>query len=178
MRLPREYSSTLGNTRSATAGAVDGASARIIFKEQTGLRPEVLQVTSSMTEFGAWKDAFQVYFDASNMQLLATEQQYAYLKARLGAELRVRLKGTLQSGPTLRQCFDSLDKVFAEKYPLFQRRLALFQFCKKKDAPIKQTYYSLKEVADEADMSEMSMDDWHMFQVTYYRTSQPYSTSC
>ena len=170
MSLPMVFDSGLGTTRSGTAAAANSLSAntsRITFREQTGLRPDILQVSSTMTEFEAWKDAFESYFHASNMQLLAAEQQFAYLKNRLGPELRVRLKGTVPSSASRQDCFGALDKVFAEKYPLFQRRLAWFKFCNKKDDPIKQTYYNLKEIADEADMDKMTIDDWHMFKVTY-----------
>ena len=140
---------------------------RIVFREQTGLRPETLMVTSSMTEYEAWKDAFNAYFHASNMQLLGVEQQHAFLRNRLGPVLRIRLKGTVTPSASVQECYQALDKVFTERYPLFQRRLAWFQFCNKKDDPIKQTYYRLKEIADEADMAKMTMDDWNMFRVAY-----------
>ena len=104
----------------------------------------------------------QAYFHASDMQLLTAEQQLAYLKARVVMELRLRLKGTLPADPMRQECYDTLDKLFLEKYPLFQRRLSWVQFCKRKDAPIKETYYNLKALADGGNMGNMSIDNWHV----------------
>ena len=54
LALPTHFDSGMESTRSNTAAAADGASAsRVTFREQTGLRPEILTVESSMTEFEA-----------------------------------------------------------------------------------------------------------------------------
>ena len=98
LALPSHIESKTRSTRSSTAAAADATSAsRIVFREQTGLRPDTITVESSMTEYEAWKDAFSAYFHASNMQLLGADQQGAFLRNRLGPLLRIRLKGTVRT---------------------------------------------------------------------------------
>ena len=126
---------------------------KVVFREQQGLRPQQLLFSSPMIDFTKFKSAYEAYLQASNMHLLGETEQLAYLYGRVDSELDIRLRGMLGATATLRQCFEALDRVFLERHPLFARRLSWFQYEKSKDVPARQYFYHLKQMADEADMT-------------------------
>ena len=73
----------------------------------------------------------------------------------------------------MEQMFTAIGEIFLEKFPLFQRRLAWFQFDMDTDMSLKQAYYHLESKYDGARMDEMGKDEWHMFQLTYLSRKKP-----
>ena len=112
-------------TRSTTGEA--NTQPRIQFREQQGLRPALLMVTSSMAEFFSWKTKFKAYFKASNMQLLEVTEQQAYAYSRMGPQLSLRMEGTVSATADLDDFLGTLEKIFLQIHPMFQRRLSWFQ---------------------------------------------------
>ena len=74
-----------------------------------------------MGELSDWRTAYEAYFHASNMSLLATKQQQAFMYNRMGPELSMRLKGTVLATANLQDMFQALDAVFLKLHPLFER---------------------------------------------------------
>ena len=107
------------------------------------------------------------------MELLGKPEQQAYLYNYLGAELTVRLQGTTSPTDTTEKLFKTMGAMFLEKYPLFQRRLSWFRFKKERSMTLKQCYYHMKRMASEADMSDMTLDEWHLYQLTFISRDEP-----
>ena len=85
---------------------------------------------------------------------------------RLSANLATIVKGTVDRTATIGKLLQTLTDVFEEQNPVFQRRLGWFRL-EKKNKSVKQLYYDLKQQFQEAKMTGMSDDEWHMFRITF-----------
>jgi hypothetical protein len=73
----------------------------LICKPDLALKPE--ELTSDMTPvvFECWLDAFEAYYDASNMQVKVLRAQQAYFKASIHPSLYTRIAALIVKGQTV-----------------------------------------------------------------------------
>ena len=118
-----------------------------------------------MSEFSAWVTKFKAYFKASNMHLLGVEEQQAYVYSRMGPQLTLRMEGTVSPSVGLSAFLDVLKGVFLQIHLLFQRRMSWFQLEKGKETSFMHAYHNIMRQLDEAEMDNMTREDWIMFRL-------------
>jgi hypothetical protein len=112
--------------------AVGGAPRALICKPDLALKPEEFTLDMTPVVFACWLDAFEAYYDASNMQVKELAVQQAYFKACIHPSLYGRIEALIIKGQTpilgARGACSILKNEFLVEHPLFSRRLDFFRF--------------------------------------------------
>jgi len=93
------------------------------------LKPDPLSLDHTPVELRAWISKFTAFYRTSNLQLLTTEDQQAYLLSYLNSTLCLLIEGKLEPAIEMfgdRSCISILEDTFRERFPLFQRREVFF----------------------------------------------------
>jgi hypothetical protein len=143
--------------------AASGGARGVVFKEQTGLRPVVLAATATPPDMDDWIALAKVYQGASNMSLLALDEQRAYFFRWMDVELKLAILPKVVSTTTLDGCAALLRARFVELHPVFQRRLAWFELKKGKHQTISELVVALDRATVTAEIAAMELDDWRLF---------------
>jgi hypothetical protein len=148
------------------AGAAGGAPMALICKPDLALKPEELTSDMSPVVFACWLDAFEAYYDASNMQVKELAVQQAYFKACIHPSLYGRIESLIIKGQTTilgqnRACSILKNEFFVE-HPLFSRRLDFFRFKQRYGQSMSNAMAKLRKLGDQATLGALNATDLYI----------------
>jgi hypothetical protein len=147
-------------------GAAGGAPRALICKPDLALKPE--ELTSDMTPvlFACWLDAFEAYYDASNMQVKNLGVRQAYFKACIHPSLYGRIEALIIKGkiPILgaRGACSILKNEFLVEHLLFSRRLDFFHFKQGYGQSMSYPMSELPKLGDQATLGALDATDLYI----------------
>ena len=138
---------------------IGGAAAapKLMAKSEISLKPDVLTKSMKPVEYRSWVKKFKDWYGTSNFNLTTVENQVAYLRSVMDAELveQVDLDGATSIDVALAR----VEQEFKKTHPLLNRRVTLLTM-KQPEGQIMSDYLvAFKQVGKEADVDTMSSED-------------------
>ena len=130
------------------------------------LKPEQLEYSATPTFFNNWQKNFKHYFQASKFNLEASDVQQGYLFACLGDTVRTELESRITEQTPIfaregtSSCFSTLRSLWLQRHPVFVRRARLFTTKQQAGETATQLLDRLMEMARDAEIERMSLEDW------------------
>jgi hypothetical protein len=93
------------------------------------LKPTILSLENDPIELRAWTTQFNAFYRTSNIDQCTILDQQAYLVSYMDAHLKLTMTDNIALDTALfgnGGCFDVLERLFLERYPLFRRRETFF----------------------------------------------------
>ena len=144
-------------------------------KPVQALKPSfTLSFDNSPTELHAWITQFRSYFETSRLDTLPASQQQAFLRQGLHPDVWIAIQQHIHLTLPIFDNPDDLDDdsciryikdAFQIKYPLIMRRYRFFTYQRKGSQNFTNFYAKLKELAQAAQLEEMTQNDYLIFRV-------------
>ena len=155
-------------------GAVnDGQNAGI--KTVTDLKPNYsLSFDNTPMELSTWFTCFKAYFEASRLHTLPIDQQQAFLRQYLNANVWTAIKQNINietrifknpMDPDKESCESFIEDAFQVHYPLIMRRHKFFTYERKGNQTFTDFVSKLEELALAANLEAMEINDYKMFRI-------------
>ena len=155
-------------------GAVnDGQNAGI--KTVTDLKPSYsLSFDNTPMELSTWITCFKAYFEASRLHTLPIDQQQAFLRQYLNANVWTAIKQNINietrifknpMDPDEESCESIIEDAFQVHYPLIMRRHKFFTYERKGNQTFTDFVSKLEELALAANLEAMEINDYKMFRI-------------
>ena len=150
----------------ASGGSSSGSTPKT--KAVDALKPEKLKHTHTPAEFRAFEEAFEVYFEDSNIEMTGIKSQRQYLLQLLDTELQRYLKQKIEDETPVFplenvedapiSCFDLLKKYMLDSFPVLVRRIDYFKVNQRGDESITKFITQLDASDQEANIADMNYD--------------------
>ena len=140
-----------------TGGA--GGNPKKTIKDVTSLKPRDLTKTMKPEEVRGWMEGIKDWFQASGFCQGSVADQMIYFKAAMDAEMRDRLKASLESVADLKAALELVNKEFEKIYPKLNRRVSVINMKQPEDQPMSEFLITLEQHWAEADMNDLTMQD-------------------
>ena len=155
-------------------GAVhEGQNASI--KTVTDLKPSYsLSFDNTPMELSTWITCFKAYFEASRLHTLPIDQQQAFLRQYLNANVWTAIKQNISietrifknpMDPDEESCESFIEDAFQVHYPLIMRRHKFFTYERKGNQTFTDFVSKLEELALAANLEAMEINDYKMFRI-------------
>ena len=155
-------------------GAVhEGQNASI--KTVTDLKPSYsLSFDNTPMELSTWITCFKAYFEASRLHTLPIDQQQAFLRQYLNANVWTAIKQNINietrifknpMDPDEESCESFIEDAFQVHYPLIMRRHKFFTYERKGNQTFTDFVSKLEELALAANLEAMEINDYKMFRI-------------
>ena len=155
-------------------GAVhEGQNASI--KTVTDLKPSYsLSFDNTPMELSTWITCFKAYFEASRLHTLPIDQQQAFLRQYLNANVWTAIKQNINietrifknpMDPDEESCESIIEDAFQVHYPLIMRRHKFFTYERKGNQNFTDFVSKLEELALAANLEAMEINDYKMFRI-------------
>ena len=155
-------------------GAVhEGQNAGI--KTVTDLKPSYsLSFDNTPMELSTWITCFKAYFEASRLHTLPIDQQQAFLRQYLNANVWTAIKQNINietrifknpMDPDEESCESFIEDAFQVHYPLIMRRHKFFTYERKGNQTFTDFVSKLEELALAANLEAMEINDYKMFRI-------------
>ena len=155
-------------------GAVhEGQNASI--KTVTDLKPSYsLSFDNTPMELSTWITCFKAYFEASRLHTLPIDQQQAFLRQYLNANVWTAIKQNINietrifknpMDPDEESCKSFIEDAFQVHYPLIMRRHKFFTYERKGNQTFTDFVSKLEELALAANLEAMEINDYKMFRI-------------
>ena len=155
-------------------GAVhEGQNAGI--KTVTDLKPSYsLSFDNTPMELSTWITCFKAYFEASRLHTLPIDQQQAFLRQYLNANVWTAIKQNISietrifknpMDPDEESCESIIEDAFQVHYPLIMRRHKFFTYERKGNQNFTDFVSKLEELALAANLEAMEINDYKMFRI-------------
>ena len=155
-------------------GAVhEGQNASI--KTVTDLKPSYsLSFDNTPMELSTWITCFKAYFEASRLHTLPIDQQQAFLRQYLNANVWTAIKQNISietrifknpMDPDEESCESIIEDAFQVHYPLIMRRHKFFTYERKGNQNFTDFVSKLEELALAANLEAMEINDYKMFRI-------------
>ena len=144
-------------------------------KPVQALKPSFnLSFENSPTEMASWLAQFKSYYDISGLKDLPLDQQHAFLRAGIEADVWIAIQQQIQ--PTTRifkneteldddSCEKFLSDAFQVRYPLIVRRHRYFTYERKGNQTFTNFYGNLLELASAAQLENMGQREYLIFRI-------------
>ena len=132
------------------------------------LRPDKLTLDYTPAEFEDWKEKFRAFHSTSGFDVLAPNNQQAYLYACVDKGLAVKLRAVTDANTTIFDAngmMDILDEEFMHQYPLFTRRSNYFKAAQKQGQKCSDFITDLTQLGDQADLQDLRLDELMTFRI-------------
>ena len=139
----------------ATGGAA--AAPKLVAKSEISLKPEVLTKSMKPVEYRSWVKKFNDWYGTSNFNLTTVENQVAYLRSVMEAELveQVDFTGVASIDAALAR----VEQEFKKTHPLLNRRVTLLTMKQPEGQLMSDHLVAFKQVGQEADVDTMTPED-------------------
>ena len=147
----------------------------INIKTVTDLKPKYsLSFDNTPMELSTWITCFKAYFEASRLHTLPLDQQQAFLRQYLSANVWTAIKQHVNIDtrvfnnpldPDEESCESIIEDAFQVQYPLIMRRHKFFTYERKGNQTFTDFVSKLEELAAAANLENMEMNDYKMFRV-------------
>ena len=155
-------------------GAIhEGQNASI--KTVTDLKPSYsLSFDNTPMELSTWITCFKAYFEASRLHTLPIDQQQAFLRQYLNANVWTAIKQNISietrifknpMDPDEESCESIIEDAFQVHYPLIMRRHKFFTYERKGNQNFTDFVSKLEELALAANLEAMEINDYKMFRI-------------
>ena len=155
-------------------GAIhEGQNASI--KTVTDLKPSYsLSFDNTPMELSTWITCFKAYFEASRLHTLPIDQQQAFLRQYLNANVWTAIKQNINietrifknpMDPDEESCESIIEEAFQVHYPLIMRRHKFFTYERKGNQNFTDFVSKLEELALAANLEAMEINDYKMFRI-------------
>ena len=144
-------------------------------RPMTALKPSFeLSFDNSPTELACWMDQFRAYFEASKLNQLDVQQQQAFLRQGIHADVWTAIQQRITiATPVFRNpndlnedsCESYIEDAFQIRYPLIMRRYKFFTYKRKGNQTFTNFFAKLKELATAAQLENMDQNDYLIFRV-------------
>ena len=144
-------------------------------KTVTDLKPKYsLSFDNTPMELSTWITCFKAYFEASRLHTLPLDQQQAFLRQYLSANVWTAIKQHINIDtrvfnnpldPDEESCESIIEDAFQVQYPLIMRRHKFFTYERKGNQTFTDFVSKLEELAAAANLENMEMNDYTMFRV-------------
>ena len=144
-------------------------------KTVTDLKPKYsLSFDNTPMELSTWITCFKAYFEASRLHTLPLDQQQAFLRQYLSANVWTAIKQHINIDtrvfnnpldPDEESCESIIEDAFQVQYPLIMRRHKFFTYERKGNQTFTDFVSKLEELAAAANLENMEMNDYKMFRV-------------
>ena len=144
-------------------------------RPMTALKPSFeLSFDNSPTELACWMDQFRAYFEASKLNQLDVQQQQAFLRQGIHADVWTAIQQRITiATPVFRNpndlnedsCESYVEDAFQIRYPLIMRRYKFFTYKRKGNQTFTNFFAKLKELATAAQLENMDQNDYLIFRV-------------
>ena len=144
-------------------------------KTVTDLKPKYsLSFDNTPMELSTWITCFKAYFEASRLHTLPLDQQQAFLRQYLSANVWTAIKQHVNIDtrvfnnpldPDEESCESIIEDAFQVQYPLIMRRHKFFTYERKGNQTFTDFVSKLEELAAAANLENMEMNDYKMFRV-------------
>lgn len=166
--------------RASSAPTDDDEDSSKVLKPNLALKPEMLNLDTTPTEFTIWLDRFDTYYTSSKMNLSTLREQQQYFFSCMSPLLAHRLKGKITSSlPVLppvgtpaqkedekpNSCITALVRDFRHRFPIFLRRLAFYRSQQAQGQLMSEWVLSLTDQGDQCELDTMSTDDLYVHRI-------------
>ena len=133
-----------------------------------------LSFDSSPTELSTWLSQIKSYFEASRLHTVPVDQQQAFLRSNLASDVWTVIKQRINidtriffnpQDPDEDSCERFIEAAFQVRYPLIMRRYKFFTYERKGNQTYTDFYAKLQELAAEANLENLEMNDYLTFRV-------------
>ena len=141
----------------ATASGGGGGLPKLVAKSELSLKPEVLTKSMKPVEYRSWVKKFNDWYGTSNFNLTTVENQIAYLRSVMEAELVDQVD--FEGATTIQEAMDRVEREFKKTHPLLNRRVTLLTMKQPEGQLMSDHLVAFKQVGKEADVDTMSPED-------------------
>ena len=141
----------------ATVSEGAAATPKLIAKSEISLKPEVLTKSMKPVEYRSWVKKFKDWYGTSNFKMTSVENQVAYLRSVMEAELidQVDFEGATSIDVALAR----VEQEFKKSHPLLNRRVTLLTMKQPEGQLMSDYLVAFKQVGKEADVDTMTPED-------------------
>mgnify|MGYP003320628885 CR=1 FL=1 len=140
-----------------TASGGAAAAPKLMAKSEISLKPEVLTKTMKPVEYRSWVKKFKDWYGTSNFNLTTVENQVAYLRSVMEAELVDQVD--LDGATSIDEALARVEQEFKKTHPLLNRRVTLLTMKQPEGQLMSDYLVAFKQVGKEADVESISPED-------------------